>query len=123
MTQKDREQIEREPFAERVCPVCGKVFIPAVQHVFKRIIRGKIAYFCGWNCLCKYDKANSTKSHVTNKRAVCQYTADGEFIAEFPTIVAAAEANNTNVNSVRNCCIGYTKLTKDGFTFKYKDKV
>ena len=49
------------PFIERKCAVCGKNFVPAVEHVFKESAHGRIKWFCGYNCNCKFDRAHPKK--------------------------------------------------------------
>lgn len=39
---------------EKVCEQCGKVFIPAVEHIYKDLYKGKVVMYCGWNCTCKF---------------------------------------------------------------------
>lgn len=34
----------------RVCPVCGKEFIPAGQHMYRTNIRGKSSMQCSYTC-------------------------------------------------------------------------
>lgn len=46
----------------RKCVMCGKEFIPASEHIFKR---GRI-WLCGWNCTCEFEKGD--KKDGINKR-------------------------------------------------------
>ena len=46
------------PFREINCELCGKKFIPAVEHIFKETRKGKPIWFCGYNCQCNYDREN-----------------------------------------------------------------
>lgn len=38
------------------CPICGKRFIPAPEHVFRRTVNGKLRYICSYHCTMIYDK-------------------------------------------------------------------
>jgi len=45
-------------FTEKKCPICGKTFIPAPMHVYKRTTGsgGKTKWFCSYHCLLAWDK-------------------------------------------------------------------
>lgn len=43
---------------EKKCPVCGKVFIPAPLHVYKRHYSNLIKWFCSYHCLSAWDKTH-----------------------------------------------------------------
>ena len=53
----------------------------------------------------------------SNARSVVQFSIDGEFLAEFPTVIAAEQEIGGNISS---CCCG-TCLTAKGFIFLHKD--
>ena len=38
------------------CPVCGKVYVPAPEHVYKVLIGGKRKNVCSWHCMRKYER-------------------------------------------------------------------
>ena len=44
------------PFKELVCEVCGKTFIPAVEHIFNEVRNGKVHHICGYNCNCAFNR-------------------------------------------------------------------
>ena len=46
----------------RKCVMCGKLFIPASEHIYKR---GRI-WLCGWNCTCAFDKDPKMKGVPKN---------------------------------------------------------
>lgn len=52
-------------------------------------------------------------------KPVCQYTKQGEFVAEFPSISAAGESVGRNKGDIINCCKGKLK-TAHGFIWRYK---
>ena len=44
-----------DPIVERVCPVCGKTFVPAPFHRYKENdMNCHVRVMCSWGCLCKY---------------------------------------------------------------------
>lgn len=59
------KKIISENIKERICPVCGKNFVPAPLHIYK------IKYsqlVCSYKCRCEYEKseeqANTKKYEV-----------------------------------------------------------
>ena len=50
----------------RKCVVCGKEFIPASEHIFKR---GRI-WLCGWNCTCEFEKGDKKDVRIGIKRKI-----------------------------------------------------
>lgn len=44
----------------KVCPVCGKKFIPATEHMYKTDVDGKTILTCSYTC---WRKVKPTKSH------------------------------------------------------------
>lgn len=44
------------PFIELTCYVCGKTFIPAIEHIFHETRNGKKYYICGYNCNCEFNR-------------------------------------------------------------------
>lgn len=43
---------------EKKCAVCGKAFIPAPLHVYKRHYSNLIKWFCSYHCLVAWDKVH-----------------------------------------------------------------
>lgn len=52
---------------ERECPTCGKIFVPAPEHVF---VEGD-KVFCKWTCLCDYRKKK--KLNDKERRNSCKH--------------------------------------------------
>lgn len=52
---------------EKKCPVCGKIFIPAPLHVYKRNYGrvGRTKYLCSYHCMLAYDKEHPPKRGYT----------------------------------------------------------
>lgn len=81
-----------------------------------------------WVFVDEYDKTKDYKVKVDtgqgNRKAVLQYTADEEFVAEYPSICDAAFAINGKSNSGRSyigeCCNGKREKYKN-FIWKYKE--
>lgn len=46
---------------EKKCAVCGKVFIPAPLHVYKRHYSNLIKWFCSYHCLFAWDKTHTRR--------------------------------------------------------------
>lgn len=63
--------IVRKNLVEIICPVCGRMFIPAPHHVYCE----DYMTFCKWTCLTKYrrDKEKARKDRALTTR---HYTAD-----------------------------------------------
>lgn len=41
---------------ERVCPICGEMFILPPQNVYKLTIKGVILHYCSYTCFRKAQK-------------------------------------------------------------------
>ena len=48
---------ERVEMVEKTCPVCGKNFIPAIQHIYR--VKGKLV--CTWTCMLKAEGEQEKK--------------------------------------------------------------
>jgi hypothetical protein len=44
------------PLKEFVCAVCGRVFVPAVEHIYNERRKGKLYHICGYTCRCAFNK-------------------------------------------------------------------
>ena len=47
---------EKFDWKQIACPICGKKFIPAPEHVYRRTVKGKMRYLCSYHCMLEYDK-------------------------------------------------------------------
>lgn len=56
------------------------------------------------------------------KKPIVQYTKDGQFVAEYQSIIEASKATNIINTSIVNCLKGRSK-TSGGFVFKYAEAV
>lgn len=53
-------------------------------------------------------------------RAVNQFTLDGNFIKEFPSVVYAGKACGVDYTNISKCCNGHTK-SAGGYRWKYRE--
>lgn len=50
-----------EVFGLETCPVCGKGFTPAPQHVYKVRIKSSDRHVCSWSCVRTWEKKHEAK--------------------------------------------------------------
>ena len=74
--------------------------------------------WCTKSYNCIYSK-NMDKANEQNKKPVLQFSINGNFIKEYPSIRIAASDNNMNHNGIVKCCKGKLK-TSGGYMWKYK---
>ena len=67
----------------------------------------------------KMSQANKGKIYAPTK-SVIQYSKDGEFIAEYNSVMEASRQIGCNPSSICKCCKGTRKST-GGFIWKYKE--
>ena len=96
---------------ERECPVCGKIFVPAPQHVF--VEDDKV--FCKWTCLCAYRKQRKSEKPKKKDARRRTYTPEQKAeairmtIEEGKTQKEIAEELGVNYLSVRSWVNAYRK--------------
>lgn len=44
------------PFKEMTCVVCGKIFIPAIEHIYNETRGGRVKHICSYNCKCEFNR-------------------------------------------------------------------
>ena len=54
MSKKQIKEAEINVLPELTCPVCGKVFLPAPQHIYKDKRSSKRV--CSWGCVCTSER-------------------------------------------------------------------
>lgn len=61
-------------------------------------------------------------NHPSSSKVVCQFTKDGEYVAEYPSIAEASRQTGIDKTSISACCWG-RKHSKSagGYVWKYKD--
>ena len=68
-----------------------------------------------------YNNTVGEEVSVVKRKAVAQYTKDGELIATFASLREACQSTGANDGSVSCVCNGKRK-TANGFTWKFADK-
>lgn len=58
-------------------------------------------------------------SNAVTHKAVLQYSLDGEFIREWPSIIEAGEGTGVNSSCISSCCKGKLK-TSGGYIWRHK---
>lgn len=48
---RKKKKIQMPLLRETKCPICGNLFLPAPQHVY-RDRRSPYSYVCSWKCVC-----------------------------------------------------------------------
>lgn len=96
---------------EFFCPICGKLFIPAPQHIYKE--NGKV--YCSWTCFCR----RVVKEKAKKVKIIEQCSKDGDVIRTFKGAVEAAELINGTEDSIRKACKN-SKAYK-GYLWRYKN--
>lgn len=101
---------------DRKCACCGKIFVPAVEHVFV----SRDGFYCSWHCYnqCVYGKK---RKKPPKGRRVNQYDTQGNFIATHPSIQKASVESGMGYETIRQICNEQTK-TPHHYIFKYADK-
>lgn len=49
-----------------ICPVCGKKFLPAPQHIYKTSPAGRLV--CTYHCMIKYRKEQERKKRELKRK-------------------------------------------------------
>jgi YHS domain-containing protein len=50
------------------CPICGKEFWARSEYAFKCNVGKKLAYFCSWHCIRKYEKEKEKEKEQRRKK-------------------------------------------------------
>ena len=51
---------------ERKCTHCGRTFVPAPYHAWKRVVGTRTNWFCRYTCMTAWDRDNPHKKHIRN---------------------------------------------------------
>lgn len=51
----------------RTCGVCGKEVSIRGTYKYKRLVKGKTVYYCGWNCYNRQGRQDVTRNVPTTK--------------------------------------------------------
>lgn len=100
---------------ERTCKKCGKLFVPAPQHVF--VDNGD--FYCSWTCF-NHRNDNEQKARTSRKiKKVELYSESGCLLKVFINATEAAEITGYSVNRIRAACQNGEKF--HGFIWKYRE--
>ena len=110
MKMTDKNRIYHGIEEER-CPICGRLFVPAVYHTYK----DSKGYYCSYTCYNRREQAIEER----NVRRVCQYTLDGELVKIHKDVQAAADAAKCTVKYIRKCLTGKYPHGR-GYVWKYE---
>ena len=84
---------------EEICPKCGKIFIPAPQHIFQE---GGHCW-CKWTCWNhRYEKDPKKGGKVA--RFVEMVSLNGKQKRIFTSATSAAAFTGYNINGIRDAC-------------------
>lgn len=84
-------------------------------------------------CTCKYN--NNYGTHIERQKdkminckslskPVLQYTLDGQFVAEYPSIREASRQTGININGISRCCRGDKRYSHSGgYVWFYKEDI
>lgn len=97
---------------EFFCPMCGKRFIPAPQHVYKE--NGKT--YCSWTCFYHRD---DNKKTAKKAKTIEQYTKDGVLLRTFKSAEEAAVYMDGTEEGIRKACRKCTFYK--GYLWRYKN--
>lgn len=95
------------------CRKCGKVFIPAPQHVF----RDTYGLYCSWTCYNHKD--DRKKGGRKNKRVEMWSLEGGEVLKVFKNAEDAARETEYSAPEIREAC--RTGVTYRGFVWMYRE--
>jgi group I intron endonuclease len=85
----------------------------------KESIRKSLIDYYKSNVKSSINRENiSKKMSILRGRKIGKYSDNNILIAEYPTIIVAANENNLNANAIQQCAAGRSK-TSGGFIWKY----
>ena len=99
-------------YREEFCKRCGKIFVPAAQHIY----RDYKGIYCSWTC---YNHRNDGKSPIKTKK-VGQYTPEGDLIRIYESAKEAAEIIGGELKGIRMACT--QRLTYFGHKWRYEEE-
>lgn len=99
---------------ERKCPICGKNFIPAPEHIY----RYRKQLFCKWTCYRSFLRQNEERPKNYHSRVVEMIDQSGAVLRTFESSRIAAESLGYKEDSIRACCRKETPFYK-GYVWRY----
>lgn len=64
----------------------------------------------------KIHKKNAIKASESNSKKVVQYTKNGQYVAEYPSVSEASRKTGICLKCINNCCNNYSWTDKNGYT-------
>lgn len=107
-------------YREHICPVCGRQFIPAPQHVYKLARDNHYQKVCSWHCLCEARRGNH-KAPQGRARTVVKINAAGNRAAIYDTIREAAKAQGVQPSTMAQY-IRKANIMKDGSHYEFLER-
>lgn len=98
---------------ERKCSLCGKLFIPAPELVYRDKRKGTM--YCSYPC---YNHRNDNAPQKTRK-LVQMFSLNGELLKVFPSAVIASEHTGFDVGAIRDAC--RKQAVYYGYLWRYKE--
>ncbi len=95
---------------EVCCRKCGKIFVPAPQHIY----RDRYGYYCSWTCY-NHRKEVAQKKKLT--REIEQRNRAGEIIKVFKNAKQAADAVLGSEKNIYRAC--NSAAIYHGFVWRY----
>ena len=92
------------------CPKCGKIFVPAPQHIF----RDRYGFYCSWTC---YNHRKEGRQKRSRSHGVDQCNRKGELITVFKDAKAAADAIFGSEKIIRRACA--ESILYRGYIWRY----
>lgn len=68
----------------------------------------------------KLHSSNAIKASAANRKAVLQYTINGEFVAEYESVSEASRQTSICLRTINQCCNNYSWTDKNGYTHTTK---
>ena len=67
---------EKIDWKESTCPICGKKFIPAPEHAYRRRVRTSLRYICSYHCVLEYDRNKIDRRYARSSKSLRSVKAD-----------------------------------------------
>ena len=102
-------------FREEKCPICGKKFIAAPQHVFKY---SETRHICSYPCMQEYRRR---QEKLANKKMIPveMVDYDGKVIARFKSLDEASNELDYDMTTLRMCILRGNKSRRFGYYFRF----
>ena len=107
----------------KVCPVCGKEFVPAPWHVYKDKRKGGNRKFvCSYGCMRKSEREKKPSKPIVHRVYVRKPVKCIETGEVFECAKAAATTIKADASRIRSACRGERDTVK-GYHWAYMEDV